>query len=54
MFSVILALFFGLICMVMGFYGGYMLSENKNLKDTLEQYETEDFRYNLEQQFESE
>lgn len=51
MFEVILGLFFGLICMVLGFYGGYLLCDNKNLKEVLGQYELEDTRYNLERQF---
>lgn len=51
MLEIIAALFFGLFCMILGFYGGYLLSENKNLKSILADYELEDTRYELERQF---
>ena len=47
-------LIFGLICMTLGFYGGYLLADNKNLKSILDQYEVEDARYNLERMMDDE
>lgn len=46
-----LGLMFGLICMILGFYGGYLLADNKHFKSMLDQYEVEDARYNLERSY---
>lgn len=51
MFSVVAALIFGLLCLFLGFYGGYLLAENKNMKERLEEYAMDDVRYELERQF---
>lgn len=58
-------LFFGLFCMMLGFYGGYMLSENKNLTllrlievqnltEIIAQYEDDETRYGLERLYQGE
>lgn len=51
MFSVVAALIFGFLCLFLGFYAGYLLSENKNMKERLEEYAMDDVRYELERQF---
>lgn len=55
MFPVIAALIilfvFSLLCLCLGFYAGYLLAENKNLKERLEEYAIDDARYELERQF---
>lgn len=50
--TIAFGLIFGFICMIIGFYGGYMVTEIKHLKSILDQYELEDARYNLERSFE--
>lgn len=49
--GLLFALGFGVVCMALGFYAGYLLSENKNLKEILDQYEDEDIRMGLERMF---
>lgn len=51
MLQVIAALIFGLICLGIGFYSGFLLADNKNLKERLAEYILEDNRYELERQF---
>lgn len=55
MFPIIAALFtllvFSLLCFFLGFYGGYLLADNKNMKERLEDYAIDDARYELERQF---
>lgn len=51
MLAIIAALVFGLACLFMGFYAGYLLAENRNMKERLEEYAIDDVRYELERQF---